>query len=154
MDESVERSVATEAGKTDVSPKDLLGALLSDPSVSARLGAFLGAIGTGGTPSEAAQKAEQGSAPVDAMGDGLGALLQNPAVMERLPQVLAMLKTSSDGHASATPVSGGSHATSSPAHSREHLLLALKPFLSRERCEAVDAILRISQLGDVLGRLK
>ena len=32
---------------------------------------------------------------------------------------------------------------------REHLLLALKPYLSRERCEAIDQMLKISRISDV-----
>ena len=37
---------------------------------------------------------------------------------------------------------------------RNDLLCALKPFLSRERCEAVDMILRLSALGNVLKQLQ
>lgn len=36
---------------------------------------------------------------------------------------------------------------------REAFLLSLKPYLSKERCEAVDYLVRIARLGDVLHTL-
>lgn len=94
--------------------------------------------------------------------DGLGAVLSNPELMAKLPQVMAMLRpmmeqasataaqTGNDSaEASALPVS----AQKKPTDNRSALLLALKPFLSEDRRNAVDAMLRLSALGDVLRRL-
>lgn len=36
---------------------------------------------------------------------------------------------------------------------RENFLLSLKPYLSPARCEAVDYLVRIARLGDILRRL-
>ena len=33
---------------------------------------------------------------------------------------------------------------------RESLLIALKPYLSKERCEAIDQMLRISRISEIL----
>ena len=35
-------------------------------------------------------------------------------------------------------------------HARECLLVALKPYLSKERCEAIDQMLRISRISEIL----
>ena len=37
---------------------------------------------------------------------------------------------------------------------REALLLALKPYLSGERCEAVDYLIRLARVGDAIRALK
>lgn len=37
---------------------------------------------------------------------------------------------------------------------REALLLALKPYLSKTRCEAVDYLVRIGRIGDVLRAMR
>ena len=91
--------------------------------------------------------------------DGLSAVLSNPALMEKLPQVMAMLKPM----LSASPPSAPTQQALAPITStdrktggsddRDRLLLALKPFLSHERQEAVDAILRIAKLGLLLKQI-
>ncbi|MBE6580353.1 MAG: hypothetical protein E7650_01925 [Ruminococcaceae bacterium] len=46
-------------------------------------------------------------------------------------------------------------AKPSPAcAAREHLLLSLKPYLSPTRCEAVDYLVRIARLGDIIHSLE
>lgn len=91
------------------------------------------------------------------LAEGLGSVLSDPELMAKLPQVMAMLRPMMEGAMSgggaepvaktdATPKKG-------PPDDRSALLLALKPFLSEDRKQAVDAILRISALGDVLRKL-
>lgn len=80
--------------------------------------------------------------------DGLGAILSNPELMAKLPQVMAMLKPMlGEGASTPEPRKG------TPEENRNALLLALKPFLSKDRQHAVDAILRIAKLGNVLRQL-
>ena len=46
-------------------------------------------------------------------------------------------------------------AKPSPAcTAREHLLLSLKPYLSPARCEAVDYLVRVARLGDIIRSLE
>lgn len=82
--------------------------------------------------------------PSDATGigssDGLATILSNPAIMEKLPTLLAGMKSSP----AALPQQKTAEAR------RRDLLLALKPFLSKNRGDAVDMILQISRLGNVL----
>ena len=85
-------------------------------------------------------------------GDGLAALLSNPEMMEKLPQLISVIKPML-GTLSPTIPPTPSHAAS-PDADRDRLLLALKPFLSQKRCEAIDNMLRIGKLGSVLQGLK
>ena len=94
------------------------------------------------------------SAPPDSGGtsaDGLAALLSNPALLESLPGILATVKPLM---ASMTPPPRLQETHKSLPDRRDDLLLALKPFLSTERQQAVDMILRLAKLGILLRHLK
>ena len=124
--------------------------ILSDPTLLA------GALGAPARGENAPEK--NPAAP-----DGLSALLSNPDLLARLPAMISMLKPMLQGlDASPVKEGGGDSANaadtstkgSSGDRHRNDLLLALKPFLSKERCEAVDMILRLSALGNVLKHLQ
>lgn len=112
---------------------------------------------------------ETGQSPPN-VADGLGAVLSNPELMAKLPQIMAMLRPMMEQQTAAPPSQSGNEgaaatgeatpASASPiaplkktTDNRSALLLALKPFLSEDRRNAVDAMLRLSTLGDVLRRL-
>ncbi len=115
---------------------------------------------------------ETGQSPPN-VADGLGAVLSNPELMAKLPQIMAMLRPMMEQQTAAPPPqsdNGGAAATGATGEAatmsaspiapqkkatdnRSALLLALKPFLSEDRRNAVDAMLRLSTLGDVLRRL-
>lgn len=107
---------------------------------------------------EEREEALQAEVPQTAgLAEGLGSVLSDPELMAKLPQVMAMLRPMLDGamQGGSTEPVAKSEATpkKSPPDDRSALLLALKPFLSEDRKNAVDAILRISALGDVLRKL-
>lgn len=107
---------------------------------------------------------ETGQSPPN-VADGLGAVLSNPELMAKLPQIMAMLRPMMEQQTAAPPPQPGNEGAETPASAspiaplkkttdnRSALLLALKPFLSEDRRNAVDAMLRLSTLGDVLRRL-
>lgn len=115
----------------------------------------------------------QSSPTVGAGGDILSSLLSNPELIAKLPTILSsikpiidILKTSGIATApsaiptSATPTEPAekeTHAASvkhSPgADSRTALLCAMKPYLSRDRQNAIDYIVKIGRLGDILKTL-
>ena len=107
---------------------------------------------------------ETGQSPPN-VADGLGAVLSNPELMAKLPQIMAMLRLMMEQQTAAPPPQSGNEGAETPAtaspiaplkkttDNRSALLLALKPFLSEDRRNAVDAMLRLSTLGDVLRRL-
>lgn len=107
---------------------------------------------------------ETGQSPPN-VADGLGAVLSNPELMAKLPQIMAILRPMMEQQTAAPPPQSGNEGAETPAtaspiaplkkttDNRSALLLALKPFLSEDRRNAVDAMLRLSTLGDVLRRL-
>ena len=107
---------------------------------------------------------ETGQSPPN-VADGLGAVLSNPELMAKLPQIMAMLRPMMEQQTAAPQPQSGNEGAETPAtaspiaplkkttDNRSALLLALKPFLSEDRRNAVDAMLRLSTLGDVLRRL-
>lgn len=104
--------------------------------------------------------------PQRAGGDLLSSLLSNPEVISKLPQIMSMLGPLMQGMAS-TPTSANTEAPKSsdampaslikPSKSgcdnRSALLYALKPYLKRERQEAIDYMVKLSKLGDILKSL-
>lgn len=110
-----------------------------------------------------AQEVPSAALPSGGLAEGLGAVLSDPELMAKLPQIMAMLRPMmAQGAAQAPATSGGANteipSTVAPVAARQDdhrsaLLLALKPFLSDDRQRAVDAMLRLSKLGDVLRQL-
>ncbi len=144
-------------------PTELIGNLLSNPALLQKLASVVGNLGqsTNPAPKEQNTPEEESTSPpsLPAMASGglpspdrLSALLSNPEMLEKLPQMLSVMKPMLAGLSQPKP-STPSHKQD-PQTCRDNLLLSLKPFLSPERREAVDTILRISRLGTVLGQLK
>lgn len=81
-------------------------------------------------------------------------LLNEPAVAEKLPQLMAMLGPMLQHAKEEHPFVDETDSKKRNPQNRENLLRALKPFLSPGRQTAVDSIMRISQLGQILQQLK
>lgn len=142
----------------------MLNTLLSNPELLQKIGKMVGAMQASATPSQgvAAQSdtpqknetdapaATQASASIPT--DGLASLLSDPSALEKLPQIIAVMKPLLGSL--TPPHEPVKDAKQSPELCRDNLLCALKPFLSPERRDAVDAILRISKLGTILQQLK
>lgn len=142
-----------------------LSELLSDPRLMQTLEGVLGSR-------TASEKTSEESAP---LADGLAGVLSNPALMAKLPAVIAMLRPILQDGTSGTPpentpnppsekktekdgtlptlAAPAEHRSDPQEKCRKELLIALKPFLSKERCAAVDMILRLSTLSTVLKHL-
>ncbi len=115
------------------------------------------------------QPKAQGSSASNPMGDIISSLLSNPEMLAKLPTLLSSVKPMIDMlggmGASTAPTSGAnaSEAQSVPtslsakqntnADSRTALLCAMKPYLSQERQNAIDYIVKLSRLGDILKTL-
>ena len=89
-------------------------------------------------------------------GDLLTSLLADPTLLQRLPQIIALMKPLL---ASPTVTTDAAKPTSSQPkgtadNQRDRLLLSLKPFLSPSRCQAIDTMLRLAQLGELFGQFK
>ena len=140
--------------------KEPLGALLSNPALLETVQKVLGSINT--PVSEPTNNAP--SPQVPSLPDGLSGLLSNPELLSKIPMLLKVLTATASPRegekkeGEALPVSALSMSPqpSKKGHGqcRNDLLLALKPFLSKERCDAIDLILRLSVLGNALKQLQ
>lgn len=145
----------------------LLGKLLSNPDLIRNISSILGKSGEGIPQAQDGTTQEAPSQPTnlpplgnnEAVADGISRVLSNPEMMAKLPDVMKMLAPmmqqtqSAQGAsipASATPSHGGGHDRRG---CRNDLLVALKPFLSPERCRAIDMLLGLSRLGDALQKM-
>ena len=132
----------------------LLGKLLSSPDLVKNLSSVLGASGTADPTASVSA-----SASAENVGEGISRVLSNPEMMAKLPDVMKMLAPMmQQGSSSGAPVP----AVAPPSHGggerdrrgcRNDLLVALKPFLSPERCRAIDMLLGLSRLGDALQKM-
>ena len=116
--------------------------------------------------SEAVPASAQQSPPIDLF----SSLLSNPELLAKLPTIIATVKplmeafsqsnSSSAQKAIASPdAAKGTVISSSPSKASRSvgnhaaLLCALKPYLSEDRCRAIDYIIKLEKLGDVLKTL-
>ena len=147
------------------SMSDMLERLLANPELLGRVGELLKSPAQPDTAPVSASaegngvdaQAPQTPLVVPSMAsDGLSRVLSDPDALKRLPQMMELLRPMlKDAGASApTSVGGSAHGHHAPRNCRDDLLLALKPFLSPRRAEAVDMIIRLSRLGNVLGTLQ
>ena len=132
----------------------LLGKLLSSPDLMKNLSSVLGASGTADPTASVSA-----SASAENAGEGISRVLSNPEMMAKLPDVMKMLapmmQQGSSSGASVPAVTAVSHGGGERDRRgcRNDLLVALKPFLSPERCRAIDMLLGLSRLGDALQKM-
>ena len=142
----------------------LLGKLLSNPDLIRNIASMLGASNIGATEQTApAPPAVPSTSGEGAVADGISRVLSNPEMMAKLPEVMKMLAPMMQPSQSSTGESVSVSDTSvTSAHAggghdrrgcRNDLLVALKPFLSPERCRAIDMLLGLSRLGDALQKM-
>ena len=122
--------------------------LFSDPALLQRLVSVVGALQSA-PPPPSAPTPPSASASANLPADGLSKVLSDPALLEKLPQIMSaigpVLAANAPPKSDAVPTAVLPH---SPTADRDNLLLAIKPFLSAGRRDAVDTILRLEKLGD------
>ena len=133
----------------DTFQADALSSILSNPDAMARIRAMAEQLTSSGA-SPVTNSAVTPAPIGENTADGLASVLSNPALMAKLPQIMSMLTPM----LSSPPTPAHNEAHKSTEDHRNDLLLALKPFLSPERCQAVDTILRIARLGTILRQIK
>ena len=107
------------------------------------------------------------------MGDVLASLLSNPDLLAKLPSLLSSMKpildmlggvgaagTAQNSATASAPVGAQSEPASAQdkssdkrSDSRTALLCAMKPYLSPDRQNAIDYIVKLGRLGDILKSL-
>ncbi len=141
----------------------LLSGLLANPALMGRIRDLM-ASSSGTTEEKAADTSADNaekptSLPAGGLlgSDGLASILGNPDLMAKLPGIIAVLKPLLADLPLASSPAAPASAKESPKSvpvCRDNLLLALKPFLSPQRCDAIDSMIRIAKLGEILGHIK
>lgn len=140
-------------------PNALLGSLLSNPDLIRNISSMLGKSGEGTAEQGIQTPSSASTLNNEAVTDGISRVLSNPEMMAKLPDVMKMIAPMMQQTQSASGTTVP--ASVSPSHGggqdrrgcRNDLLIALKPFLSPERCRAIDMLLGLSRLGDVLQKM-
>ena len=133
--------------KDNIAP-NMLASLLSNPELIERVrGIMQSSTSTakGEEEQETAVTSVSSARPISA--DGIPSLLSNPELMAKLPQLFAAMKPMLSAERSQEK------KDLSPEEKRTALLLAIKPYLSPERRQAVDTVLMIARLGSILKQL-
>ena len=135
-----------------------LSAMLSDPALLGRLTSLLANMQNAPPVTNTEAHSDPPShtlPPALPSTDALASVLSDPAILEMLPKIMSALApalaVSAPPSEQALPTVAKKH---DPTHDRDNLLLAIKPFLSAERRDAVDTLLRIARLGEVFKQIK
>ena len=157
---------------------DALSSILSNPELMSKISAIASSLSGGGTDSAAATSpvsVADAHPPGNAAPSGLASALNNPALLSKLPEVMATLAPilsdntpgggdnnaehkrndrtqRSNSNERAAPASSEKTDSHGRAH-RTALLCALKPYMSPRRREAIDYIIKIDRIGDLLHSL-
>lgn len=137
----------TSGGGLDLS---MLSGLLSNPEIMSKVSGVLSSLST----PEA--KADESSAPASAVPEGgdlaskLSSVMDNKELMSKLPDVMAAMGPLLSGGKGGGGGKSGTGGKKQECDKRTALLLALKPYMSPRRCEAIDYFIRINKLGDVI----
>ncbi len=114
---------------------DVLGKLMSNPEALKGVMSMLGSLSTAPTPPKSPVQDAPSSTVSPPAGDAA------PALLATLSPLLAK-------------GNGEARENDSPLGRRNCLLSALKPYLSVGRCEAIDAIVRLGDVADLLKHVK
>ena len=153
------------SSQTDKSSPDVIGELLGK-ILGSQIGNSNNQPTTDASHTPTSSQEESGTAP---FGDIFSSILSSPDLLLKLPSVISAAKPIIDilsqSHKAAeipdrqasSIVTEVSRPQASPAsHGRDHrtaLLCAMKPYLSDDRQRAIDYILKLSRLGDILKTL-
>ncbi len=139
---------------------ELIEKFTSDPAAAKAAAELAAKLMQGaGNTAPPAEKAEAPASSAPQGGDMLSSVLSDPAFLEKMPQMLSaiapMLQNAGAQPQSALPAALPNAAVNtSDQAKRNALLLALKPYLSHERAEAVDHIIRLTGLIELFSLLK
>jgi hypothetical protein len=136
----MEQAHSSPQGMDGSAASNLLSSLLSNPEIMAKLGALMGETAGSTTPAAAP--------PIPS--DGLATVLSNPELLAKLPDVMAMLKPMQAANGSLSAPPSEKAGRRSREDCRNDLLLALKPFLSKEKQSAVERMIRMLELTSVI----
>ncbi len=132
---------------SEMSGEELSGAvhsILSDPAFAKLVGEL-----SGGAPKEAETDREEKSAPAQSQ----SVPQISPEMLARLPQMMSAMAPLVSGMRGKTDgKDDGKGGSPGDAEKRKKLLSALRPYLSSQRKDAIDSILKVTEMTDLIGQ--
>ena len=122
----------------------LLDKVLANPEI---ITAVASALSQNSSKSEEETPSETSATSAETVAETPSAPPDIAVMAQKLPEVLKLLTPSQTEGKKSAPLS---HS----ADSRACLLNAMKPYMSKQRCEAIDYIVGFSRIADVLKHLK
>lgn len=136
-----------ETGSEELSPFAILQEKMrTDPALMDRLQGILRGMGAHEDSPE-----EESEPEAEPSSDILASMLSNPEILSKLPQMMNLLR------GMQTPKPSPPRKNAPPKTQtdyRNDLLLALRPFLSKERRDAIDTILQVTRLGELVRKMR
>lgn len=150
-----------------------LGTILSNPELMTKISAIAASLS--GSGQQASAPIADAPPPGNAAPAGIASVLGNQQLLSKLPEVMATIAPLLSGDTAGRDDSGGEPPSSTRDERTEHstaaapvatiktdtpcrahrtaLLCALKPYMSPRRREAIDYIIKIDRIGDLLHTL-
>lgn len=112
----------------------MISTLKENPALLQSFASSLGIPNKHEEEKEKNEVAEENTEPVSSVPN------MPPEIMKALPTILSLMN-------------GNGKAKSKSEANREALLYALKPYLSKSRADAIEKVIRLSRIGDILSGL-
>ncbi len=115
----------------------MINALKENPEL---LQSIASSLGMANTDKEKGKETVENESTEQKTEEASAASAMPPEIMKALPTILSLMK-------------GDGKPKSKSEANREALLCALKPYLSKSRADAIEKVIRLSRIGDILSGL-
>ena len=125
------------------------------PSLEGGLSSLLSSISgiVKNLSSTAEPTAATATPPSPSLEGGLSSLLSNPDVISKIPDIISVISPMLGNSQNSVSAAKTPSKPKKPTDNRAALMAALKPYLNPSRQEALNYLLKLNQLGDILKSL-
>lgn len=138
--ENIKQNDAEESGTPQISA--MIDKILANPELISMVASALSSPSSAAASTEAVQESAPSADSAQASADAEASAA--PSAADKLPELMTALMPALASMKGGAPK--GSHGG---GDRRSCLLVALKPYLSRERCEAIDYMVKLGKISDV-----
>ncbi|MBQ1956456.1 MAG: hypothetical protein II365_01650 [Clostridia bacterium] len=122
--------------------------LLSNPQLLSSISGIVKNLSSTAEPTAATA-----TPPSPSLEGGLSSLLSNPDVISKIPDIISVISPMLGNSQNSVSAAKTPSKPKKPTDNRAALMAALKPYLNPSRQEALNYLLKLNQLGDILKSL-
>ncbi len=152
QNEPTEAPVSTPQDSGQKPESDMLSGglemLLSNPQLLASISSIAKSMSNKADPAVAT--AAKPSPPFEG---GISSLLSNPDIISKIPDIISVISPMLGNSQNSVSAAKTPSKPKNPTDNRATLMAALKPYLNPSRQEALNYLLKLNQLGDILKTL-